>query len=139
MRGRCESVPTPLLIALGGAVGVGARWAVDELAAATFWTAAPDAWPWPTLIVNVVGCALIGLAAAFLDPAGRAWSTLVTGGLGGFTTYSTFAVEANELADAGRRPVAVAYVAVTLLAGIAAAFLGARRATEPPVPRRSIE
>ncbi len=139
MRSRYESAPTPLLIALGGAVGVGARWSIDELAEATFWTAAPDAWPWPTLIVNVVGCALIGLAASFLDPDGRSWSLFVTGGLGGFTTYSTLAVEANELADAGRRSVAVAYVAVTLVAGIAAAFVGARRATEPPVPQEDIE
>ena len=120
-------------------LGVAVRWAIDEAAGATFWTAEVDAWPWPTLLVNVVGCALIGLAAAFLDPAGRWWSFAVTGVLGGFTTYSALAVEAGELADAGRRPVAIAYVAVTLVAGVSAAYLGANRGVRPPVPTRDIE
>ena len=82
---------------------------------------------------------MIGLAAAFVDPTSRAWAFAVTGVLGGFTTYSAFAVEVDQLVDGGRAALAGAYVAVTLLGGVGATALGARQATEPPVPRQAIE
>ena len=74
-----------LAVAVGGALGALARWLVGEgvLAVAPFTTG----FPWSTLLVNVVGCALIGLLAPLVAGA-RPWVAgfLVTGFLGGFTT-----------------------------------------------------
>ncbi len=139
VRSGYESAPQLLLIGLGGAVGAGARWAVDELGGAAWGETPVGAWPWPTLIVNLLGCALIGLAAAVVDPTSARWSFLVTGALGGFTTYSALAVEVDQLIDAGRPAMAGSYLGITLVGGVAATLAGTRRAVEPPVPRRSIE
>jgi CrcB protein len=76
--------------------------------------------------VNVVGCTLIGLAARRLTIGTAGWAFAVTGVLGGFTTYSTFAVELNDLAEADRFPMAVCYGAVTIAAGVAATFVAHR-------------
>ena len=116
-------------IAVGGAIGATGRWSVswvfDTLGSASL----TPAWPWATLVVNVVGCALIWLAARSLVPETIGWEFAVTGVLGGFTTFSALAVELNDLAEAERLPLAVAYGAVTLVAGVGATFL-ARRPVE---------
>ena len=138
VRSGYESGPKLLVIGIGGALGATARWSINEIADVVA-TDAPASWPWAPLIVNLIGCALIGLAAAFVDPTSRAWAFAVTGVLGGFTTYSAFAVEVDQLVDGGRAALAGAYVAVTLLGGVGATALGARQATEPPVPRQAIE
>ncbi|TFV51829.1 fluoride efflux transporter CrcB [Blastococcus sp. TF02A-35] len=112
-----------LLAALGGALGALARWGLAELLPTS-----PPGWPWATLLVNLTGCLLLGLLAAVL--AARApdspWARpfLGVGVLGGFTTYSTFAVETVQLAEAGAAGTAVAYVAVSVLGGVAAAAAG---------------
>ncbi|MEM9517534.1 MAG: CrcB family protein [Actinomycetota bacterium] len=139
VRSGYESAPQLLVIGVGGAIGAGARWAIDELGGVAWGDTPVGAWPWPTLFVNLLGCALIGLAAAFVDPGSTRWSFVVTGALGGFTTYSAFAVEVDQLANAGRPALAGLYVGTTLLGGAVATLAGARRAVEPPVPRRSIE
>jgi fluoride exporter len=105
-------------VALGGAIGSAARWAV---ARSVDTSASSDAgWPWATLIVNVVGCVLIGLAARRIDRDTTMWAFTVTGVLGGFTTFSALAVELNDLADADRLPLAALYAVVTMVAGIGA-------------------
>ncbi len=112
-------------IALGGAIGATSRWSVSWLF--DVGPASPTAtWPWATLVVNVVGCALIGLAARALVRETIGWEFAVTGVLGGFTTFSALAVELNDLAEADRLPLAVAYGAVTLVAGVGATFLARR-------------
>jgi CrcB protein len=113
-------------IALGGALGAAGRWGVAEIVGAVGSTPPPASWPWATLIVNVVGCALIGLAARLLRRGSIAWDFTVTGVLGGFTTFSALAVELNDLADADRLPMAVAYGAVTLAAGVGATLIAHR-------------
>ena len=86
--------PTPFApavvgaIAVGGAIGAIARWGVDEIVGTIGSTPSPASWPWATLIVNIVGCALIGLAARLLRRDSIAWDFAVTGVLGGFTTFS---------------------------------------------------
>ena len=110
-------------IALGGAIGAGGRWGVAEIVGST---SPAVSWPWATLIVNLVGCALIGLAARLLRRGSIAWDFTVTGVLGGFTTFSALAVELNDLADADRLPMAIAYGAVTLAAGVAATLIAHR-------------
>ncbi|NND74585.1 MAG: CrcB family protein [Ilumatobacter sp.] len=108
------------VVALGGAAGAGARWVVGDTLGTT-----EGVWPWATLLVNVVGCALIGLAARRLTRGSLAWDFLVTGGLGGFTTMSAFAVELNGLVDADRTALAVLYGLLSIAAGVAATFVAA--------------
>lgn len=107
-----------LAAALGGALGATGRWAVG-----TLWTITPGAWPWSTLIVNVTGAFLIGLVARRTVVASLKWAFVVTGVLGGFTTFSAFAIELNGMVEADRTQLAVAYGAITLFAGVGAALL----------------
>lgn len=103
-----------LIVAGGGAAGASVRWSVGELLASQ-----PGTFPWATLIVNVAGCAAIGVAARRLQRDSELWLAVVVGVLGGLTTFSAFASETRGLVDADRPGLAIAYVAVTAVAGIA--------------------
>ncbi len=105
-----------LAVALGGIVGSAARWGAGEL-----WPSDPDQWSWDILIVNVVGSLAIGFAARRLVIGTLSADFVITGVLGGFTTFSTFTVVLDDLVDAGRAGLALLYAAVTLVAGITAA------------------
>ncbi|MFV8755026.1 fluoride efflux transporter FluC [Nannocystaceae bacterium ST9] len=75
------------------------------------------------LLVNLLGCLAIGFAAVALTQAH--WRVIVLSGLlGGFTTYSAFALFSVELAQAGRWGVVATQVALHLLGGIACVLLG---------------
>jgi CrcB protein len=101
---------------------------VSEIVGAIGGAHGPATWPWATLIVNVVGCVAIGVAARRVARDTTAWAFVVTGVLGGFTTFSAFAVELNDLAEADRLPLAAAYGAVTVVAGVVATMIaGGRR------------
>jgi len=120
-----------LAVAAGGAFGATGRWlvawALDSMGAGH----APGTWPWATLSVNVVGCVLIGFAAQFVVEDTAAWAFVVTGVLGGFTTFSALAVELNDLAGADRMPLAIVYGGVTLVAGIGATMIADVRRSRP--------
>jgi fluoride exporter len=113
-----------VLAALGGALGALARWAAAE----TLRTA-PGGWPWATLLVNVTGCLLLGVLVAVLAARSPepAWARpfLAVGVLGGYTTYSTFAVEVVDLVDDGAVAMAAGYVLVSVAGGVAAVAVGA--------------
>lgn len=99
------------LLAGLGAVGRGeatGRWNVDGL-------------PWGTLVVNVVGAFLLGL---LVDSTPPMVTVLGVGGLGAFTTFSTFANDVLALWSRRRRPAACVYIALTLALGIGAAAAG---------------
>lgn len=102
---------------LAGLVVAGAAGAVVRGLAATAATAAGRSFPWATLAVNTAGAFVLGLVAT-----GGATTRLVvgTGFCGALTTFSTFAVEANRLPAAR----SAAYVAASLVAGLAAAAAG---------------
>jgi CrcB protein len=120
-------------VATGGAIGAGGRWFIAWALTSIGGAAPIGSWPWPTLIVNIVGAVLIGLAARGYARDTVFWAFAATGVLGGFTTFSAFAVELNDMADAGRLPLAVAYVAVTVIGGLAAvAVAGSRHDEQPP-------
>ena len=112
-----------LLAALGGALGALARWAVGLALPRS-----SESWPWGTLTVNLVGCLLIGVLLAVLDARrpddDRLRTFLGAGVLGGFTTFSAFAVEATDLMRAGSPTMAAAYVAVSVLGGLVAVAAG---------------
>jgi len=110
-----------LLVAAGAAAGALARWQVAE------WVGTdPGRLPWETVLVNLIGCLLIGLAAARLEPGSDRWLIGVTGVLGGFTTFSAFANETRSLLDADRTGIALAYLAITLVGGLVAVAAGRR-------------
>ena len=78
--------------------------------------------PWRTLAINVVGAFALGLVLA-----SHWWSNPVvatTAGLGSLTTFSTVAAETASLLDNGRKRRAIAYVGLTVVVGVAAAWLG---------------
>ena len=113
-----------LLAALGGALGALARWGV-----ATALTHSPGGWPWATLLVNLTGCLLMGALVAVLTARSPEppWARpfLAVGVLGGYTTYSAFAVEVVGLVEAGAPVLAAGYVLVSLLGGVLAVAAGA--------------
>ncbi len=115
------------VVAAGGAIGAVARYGATQL-----WPTAAGAFPWTILAVNVAGCALMGVLMVLItelsSPHRLVRPFLGTGILGGFTTFSTYAVDIQSLVDARRAPLALAYLAGTLLAALAAVW-GASAAT----------
>ena len=112
-----------LWVALGGAAGAVARYAVAQWAGARWsWT-----FPWGTFAVNLTGSLAIGLVMTLLlargaDPAYRL--LLVTGFLGGYTTFSAFSFEVVSLLEARRWDAAALYVAASVVLGLMATLLG---------------
>jgi CrcB protein len=107
-----------LMVAIGGAVGSVLRY-LTSVAAITLLGAA---FPWGTLAVNAAGSFAIG-AMAGAEVEGHARFLLVTGLLGGFTTFSAFSLEATTLWD--RAPaLSVAYVAASVALGVAGCLAG---------------
>lgn len=111
-------------IGVGGGIGSIARYGIGQLDPATI-----DGLPAATLAINVSGSLLLGLligAIAAATAAGRRPGLLRpflgTGVLGGYTTFSTFAVQTNHLPAT----TAIAYVVLSVLGGLLAAALGAR-------------
>lgn len=109
-----------LLVAAGGAAGAAMRWAVGETI-----TPPDSGFPWHTFLVNVVGCALIGLAARRIGRGTDLWYGLVTGVLGGLTTFSAFAEETRALLANGYGLTAAAYVGASVIVGVVAVEVAA--------------
>jgi CrcB protein len=114
-----------LAVATGGALGSTARYLVSDWAQKAF---GPD-FPWGTALVNIAGCFLIGFLMTLatelplLRPEVRL--LLVTGFLGGLTTFSTFSYETVRLAQTGAPLAALLNAGVNLLVGLPAVLLGA--------------
>lgn len=115
-------------VLLGGAVGGLARWGLaDGLGAGGH----AGAWPWGTLVANVVGALLLGAVAASLsghpDRLRLRGAMLLGPGLcGALTTFSALQLEVVRLLRDGHAPTALAYLLVTLAAGLAAVAAGDR-------------
>jgi CrcB protein len=113
-------------VALGGALGSVARYACSIGTARWLGTA----FPWGTLFVNVAGSFAIGLLAALVAADGRpalgvdARAFMLIGILGGFTTFSSFSLETLSLARAGALGAAATNVGLSVLACLAAVWLG---------------
>jgi CrcB protein len=111
--------------AVGAVLGVLARYGVSVTVPHD-----PGTWPWATFGVNLVGCLIVGLLmAALIDhrsPHRLARPFLVSGFLGGFTTFSALALETRDLIAADRLGMALGYVAASLALGIALVTLGRR-------------
>jgi len=110
-----------LAVAMGGAVGAMGRAGI----AATLTTA--GGFPWQTFAANTIGSLAIGVvwAALVKAEAPPLWSAfLITGVLGGFTTFSTFSLETVQLFEQGAWQTALGYVALSLLSCVLGAALG---------------
>ena len=116
--------PGPMAaIAGGGALGTLARYGMER-------ALVPDAlgFPWATLAVNVVGSFVLGVVVTLVVerwPDDRWLRPLVAVGFcGGFTTFSTFALEVDQRVRHGQAGMALAYVVASLAAGMGAALAG---------------
>ncbi|MFF5159601.1 fluoride efflux transporter CrcB [Streptomyces sp. NPDC000348] len=126
--------PVVAAVAVGGGAGAAARYA-----ASLWWPAPAHGFPWTILWVNAAGCAVIGVFMVVVTEV-RAAHPLVrpffgTGVLGGFTTFSTYAVDVRALLDGGRPGAGLVYLAVTPLAALAAVWTAAS-ATRRVLTRR---
>ncbi len=116
-----------ILVAAGGAVGSVGRYWVGVLMVRMM---GGEAFPWSTLVINVVGSFVIGLFAALTGPDGRLAGdatirALVMVGLcGGFTTFSSFSLQTLVLLRGGHNWEALANIAASVLACLLATMAG---------------
>lgn len=114
---------------MGGALGSVGRWGLVDVLPA-------GGWPWGTLLVNVTGALAMGLLVAWLSAREAPhWVRpfVATGLLGGWTTYSAFALDTVTLSPF----VGLGHVLATVVLGVGACALGLRLV--PEVRRRSLE
>ena len=109
---------TTLLVTLGGALGVLTRFVIGRA------TLHHDQLLWSTVAINVVGSFLLGLLVAGQWLGRDLREGLGVGFLGGFTTFSTFSVQAVMEVDAGKPGRAAAYVLASVAGGLVAATTG---------------
>jgi CrcB protein len=135
--GRPSDLQLAAAVAVGGVLGTLARWAV---VVAVPWH--PPSLPVATLTVNLVGCLAIGaLLTWWTEGTPPAWWVrpfAAVGFVGGFTTFSAFALEGVRLVDAGAAATAAAYVAVSVVVGLALVHFGSygvRRVLEAGMTR----
>jgi CrcB protein len=112
---------TILQVAIGGALGAVARYLTGV---AALRMAGPD-FPWGTFTVNVLGSFLMGaLAVSLMEQGSRFSPLLLTGLLGGFTTFSAFSLEAMSLWERGEPAVAALYVGASVIVSLMAVVAG---------------
>ena len=107
-----REVKTLAMISIGGVVGAVGRYRVG-----VHWPTSAVGFPWTTFVINVIGSTLLGalLGGIELRTAWARWRPLLgTGVLGGFTTFSTFAVDNQRLIRDGHTITALSYAAATL-------------------------
>ncbi|MFF2361334.1 fluoride efflux transporter CrcB [Streptomyces sp. NPDC058122] len=115
--------PVVAAVSLGGTVGASARYGAGLL-----WPTPDGTFPWTTFTINVVGCAVIGVLMVLVTDV-RSVHRLArpffgTGVLGGFTTFSTYAVDIRDLVGTGHPGTGLVYLAATLFAALAAVWIG---------------
>jgi CrcB protein len=125
-------------ISVGGAAGAVVRFAI-----ANAWPSAPNGFPWATFVINVTGCLLIGVlmvAIAEIWPSHRLLRPFLgTGVLGGYTTFSTYVVDAQRLLEQRAAATALIYLVATLVSAILAVYAGTALARLPIAHIRRIK
>ena len=112
-----------LLVALGGSVGSGARYLLDEL----FKSRLQTDFPWGIFFINVTGSLLIGVAAGLISTGvlpEKAQPLLVVGLLGGYTTFSTYSNDNLQLLTSGSPLAALLNALGQVVLGVAAVYAG---------------
>ena len=120
-RRRRDDTTVLAAIAVGGATGAAGRYLIGRE-----WPTPAGAFPASTLAINVLGCALIGVLMVLVaDVWGRQRLIrpfLGTGVLGGFTTFSTYAVDIERLVAGAHAGTALLYLAVTPIGALLAVW-----------------
>lgn len=113
---------TTLIVALGGAIGAALRYLTNVGAMRLFGAG----FPMGTLAVNILGSAAMGVLVVVMAQKGgtRLAPFLMTGLLGGFTTFSAFSLDAVTLYQRGEVFAAAGYILISVVAAIAALFVG---------------
>ncbi|KUO54396.1 MAG: camphor resistance protein CrcB [Sphingomonadales bacterium BRH_c3] len=123
-----------LNVAIGGGIGALLRYQLGR--GMTYWFGhnVITAFPWATLVTNVIGSMTMGLLAGWLARHGNASGSLMSseqmrlllgvGLLGGFTTFSAFSLELMLLIERGQSATALTYAGVSVLAGLVGLYLG---------------
>jgi CrcB protein len=110
-------------VSAGGMLGALARYGIS-----TAFPHAVGGFPWATFAINISGCLLIGMlmvAVTDLWPSRKLLRPFLgTGVLGGYTTFSTYIVDAQHLLDRGAAATALAYLASTVVCALAAVWAG---------------
>ncbi|MDN5863861.1 MAG: fluoride efflux transporter CrcB [Gammaproteobacteria bacterium] len=114
-----------LAVMAGGAIGCCARFGLTQVIQSFY---QGRSFPLATLVVNVAGSLLLGfvyfaaLERLSINPVLRL--AIIAGGLGGFTTFSTFTVESLVLVESGTPGRALLYLTLSVVLGVFAAFVG---------------
>ncbi|HEY4139960.1 MAG TPA: fluoride efflux transporter CrcB [Pseudolabrys sp.] len=115
---------TYLIVFLGGGIGAALRHGVNLASVRTFGTA----FPYGTLLINITGSIIMGLAAAyfaFKGDASQNWRLFMTTGiLGGYTTFSAFSLDTALLYERGEIGLAAIYVIASVAVSIVGLFAG---------------
>lgn len=114
---------TILFIGIGSFVGGVLRFLLSQAIQSRL----DGGFPFGTLVVNVVGCFLIGIVFGLYEKGlvtDQARLFLATGILGGFTTFSAFSNESIALLRSGQHALALGYVAISVVVGLAATYAG---------------
>ncbi|WP_129628765.1 fluoride efflux transporter CrcB [Candidatus Oscillochloris fontis] len=113
-----------IAIAIGAAVGANLRYAISVWATRHLGAS----FPYGTLMINLLGCLLIGLLLSLANARIQLSETtrllLVTGLLGGFTTFSSFGYETYNLINSGNWLAAIIYASTSMIVGLIAVFVG---------------
>ena len=112
-----------IAVGIGSCIGGILRYLLSQLIQAKFLST----FPFGTLSVNIIGCFLIGLVFGFSERSyiSMEWRLfLVTGLLGGFTTFSSFSNETIALIRDGQNWLALSYIASSVIVGLVATFAG---------------
>ena len=120
---------TFLLVGVGGAAGSMARYATTLLLT----RASANAFPAATMLVNLMGCLLIGVLAGWAERSvllnNAGWALLATGFCGGFTTFSAFALDNMKLQQGGASGTALVYSMISIVGGMLLCYIGYHLAT----------
>jgi len=116
--------PVALVVSAGGAIGAAARYG-----AALLWPTPAGGFPWTVFLVNATGCALLGVLMVLLTETRATPHPLLrpflgTGFCGGFTTFSTYALDTQRLLSTGHTARGLLYFGGTLVTALAAVWAG---------------
>jgi CrcB protein len=113
-----------MLVFVGGGLGAAARHGINSISGLLF----GSRYPWGTFLINVLGSMLIGILAEWFALQSQASANLrlflVTGILGGFTTFSAFSLEIGLLHERGATVAAIGYAALSVGCAVGAMFGG---------------
>lgn len=112
-----------IAIGIGGAIGAVLRFIISGIAYNIF----GQNFPWGTLVVNMIGCFLIGLLSRLFEEiviSPHLRVLVLVGGLGAFTTFSTYALENVNLLRDGQLGTALLNILISTIVGVVFVFLG---------------